>query len=319
MTKKFVLKLFSFLIIFFNFLTAFSASELKVDSSTNSSIKFSWDKDDKAKYYQIKYWEKSNSESKETEYLDTNIFELQGLDSKKYFFTLVWVDDNGTELFKSKEIEFDLSSKASQTNEKWTFSVVSAELTSENILKLTFSKNLDSSKVKDSEFKIESVKNPSDYLKVKNVKSVSSDPKSIELEFEWIPTENEEYKLTVIAIFDEKGNNIKFWVDSETRFVWWNVKKIVSDEKEFDLNSSWPSDEKNNTKEENSTWNLEEKKEYNKVLTWESGTKDDTWKNVEAISDKKENLPQTWPEMFLLLLLALIIPAWIIFIKNKKA
>ena len=171
---------------------------------------------------------------------------------------------------------------------------LTGKLVEKNVLEITFSKNLDSKKLEDAEFKIEAVNDSSDYLKVKSVKAVAWDPKTVRVEFDWTPTDKVEYKVVVLAIFDEKWSNIKFWVDSETKFVWGELDKEVvvtntkaddskaTDTKKEDLNSAWPSTWK--TEEQTKTEDKTEKTTTKKELKWESWKKEDTGKNVEAIS-----------------------------------
>lgn len=322
MKKSFLLKVLSFFTLLFVCFTVFADKWLKLDNKTTNSVKLSWEKDSKASYYQINYWTNPSpdwKQSSQTEIIEWTSYDISSLKSwTKYFFNLVWYDSNWAEVFKSNDLEVSIDEDMSSTD---TFSITETKLVEKNILELSFSKDLDEKKLEQAEFKVEAISDTSDYLKVKWVKLSSSSKKSIFLEFDWEPTDKVEYKVVVLAIFDDKWNNIKFWVDSETKFVWWEIYQEINDIKEakevdVKLDSAWPSSNETKKDEENKT-NLDNKPK--KQLTWESWTKEDTGKNVESLSENKEKLPQTWPEMIILLIIAFAMAMWIFILKNKKA
>ena len=268
MKERILLKIFSaFTVFFLSFVTIFADYWLKVSEQTSTSAKISWDKDAKAQYYQLNY--KAGWKTNQTDLIDTTSYNLTNLTpGEKYSVTLVWIDSDGGEIFKSKELDVTLDSATATTAsadkasawtkdstdktattdkttkaDKSTFSITKASLTKENVLTLTFSKNLNTAKLTDAEFKVESINDSSDYLKVKSVTAVKWDKKSVDLEFEWTPTTWVEYKVVALAIFDEDNNNIKFGVDSETRFTWGNLA-TQKDETKANMNAAWPSDNK---------------------------------------------------------------------------
>ena len=57
MKNRFLLKILAFFAMFLFIIPAFADKWLKVDEKTSDSVKLSWDKDEKADYYQINYWE----------------------------------------------------------------------------------------------------------------------------------------------------------------------------------------------------------------------------------------------------------------------
>ena len=293
---------------------------------------------------------KAGWKTNQTDLIDTTSYNLTNLTpGEKYSVTLVWIDSDGGEIFKSKELDVTLDSATATTAsadkasawtkdstdktattdkttkaDKSTFSITKASLTKENVLTLTFSKNLNTAKLTDAEFKVESINDSSDYLKVKSVTAVKWDKKSVGLEFEWTPTTWVEYKVVALAIFDEDNNNIKFGVDSETRFTWGNLA-TQKDETKANMNAAWPSDNNTTTKTEDkkdatdskqdSTDNKDTTKEK-RQLSGTSWTKKDTGKNVEAISENKDKLPKTWPEMVIIAVLAFILSASFFFLRK---
>ncbi|RKW20782.1 hypothetical protein D8B46_08865 [Candidatus Gracilibacteria bacterium] len=320
MKNRFLLKILAFFAMFLFIIPAFADKGLKVDEKTSDSVKLSWDKDEKADYYQINYGEKPTTSAKptgQTETLQTTSTEITGLTGTKYYFSLVGMNSDGGEIFKSKDLEVNLADDTKTSSD--VFSITKSKLVEKNVLEITFSKNLDSKKLEDAEFKIEAVNDSSDYLKVKSVKAVAGDPKTVRVEFDGTPTDKVEYKVVVLAIFDEKGSNIKFGVDSETKFVGGELDKEVivtntkaddskaTDTKKEDLNSAGPSTGK--TEEQTKTEDKTEKTTTKKELKGESGKKEDTGKNVEAISENKEKLPQTGPETIIIIVVALLATA----------
>lgn len=310
MKGSLVIKFLSFFILLFSFLSVFADKWFTVLEKTTDSVKFSWDKSSEATYYQILYWEKPSrsSYSNQTDVFEWTSFTITNLENKTYYFTLIWLGANWEEVFSSEELSVGLWASTS------SFSIKSAKLIDESVLRLTFSKDLNQEKLEDSSFKIEATNDASDYLEVKSISAVEWDKKSADLTLDAKPTTETKYKVVVLAIFDETGNNITYWVDSEATFVGWEIEKI-SEAESKDLNSAWLSDEIT------STWItqvVEESKNTKKILTWTSGTADSTWKNIETLSETKKDLPKTWPEMIFILLFALVISASILIMKWQK-
>ncbi|MBB1564908.1 fibronectin type III domain-containing protein [Candidatus Gracilibacteria bacterium] len=350
MKERILLKIFSaFTVFFLSFVTIFADYGLKVSEQTSTSAKISWDKDAKAQYYQLNY--KAGGKTNQTDLIDTTSYNLTNLTpGEKYSVTLVGIDSDGGEIFKSKELDVTLDSATATTAsadkasagtkdstdktattdkttkaDKSTFSITKASLTKENVLTLTFSKNLNTAKLTDAEFKVESINDSSDYLKVKSVTAVKGDKKSVDLEFEGTPTTGVEYKVVALAIFDEDNNNIKFGVDSETRFTGGNLA-TQKDETKANMNAAGPSDNNTTTKTEDkkdatdskqdSTDNKDTTTKEKRQLSGTSGTKKDTGKNVEAISENKDKLPKTGPEMVIIAVLAFILSASFFFLRK---
>lgn len=296
-------------------LTAFADRGFKIDENLSNSIKLSWDKDEKASYYQLNYGTESNKKTFETEATENTNFEVKGLEAgKKYYFTLTGLDSSGTEVFKSEDLEVNTSG-----SEFETFALKKLEMVESSVLRLSFSKNIDSTKTDNFEFKIESVTDISDYLKVKSIKVVENDKKSIDVELDGTPTVGTDYKVIALAVYDEAGENIKFGVDAEGRFKYEEIKEKTSEtktetDKSVELNAAGPVEEPK--KEEAKKTDVVKTEEPKKVLEGGSVKAEEVGKNVESVSKNKENLPQTWPEMIFILLLALLIPAGIYKFKN---
>lgn len=317
MKKNFFVKIIAFLSLLLLTLTTFADRWFKVVWENWDSLKLSWDKDDKAVYYQITYWEKPFSErqnSIETEAVDWTNYEIKWLDlSKKYYFTLIGLDSAWNEVFKTEDLEKNPSSSS------WSFALKSTSLKEKDNLRLTFSKKLDLTKIGQFDFLIESMDGTKTLLKVVDIKEVEGDDKSIDLFFESDTLDWVDYKLVILAIFDEQGNNIKFWVDSEIKFKWWELNKVNSVEVKNDLNSAWPEWNFLEEKTENKPADKKEEQTVSWSFSWNEVSKENVWKNVETISKNKDNLPKTWPEIILLLILALV--AWYFFVsfRNKKS
>ena len=156
MKNRFLLKILAFFAMFLFIIPAFADKWLKVDEKTSDSVKLSWDKDEKADYYQINYWEKPTTSAKptwQTETLQTTSTEITWLTGTKYYFSLVWMNSDGWEIFKSKDLEVNLADDTKTSSD--VFSITKSKLVEKNVLEITFSKNLDSKKLEDAEFKIE--------------------------------------------------------------------------------------------------------------------------------------------------------------------
>lgn len=310
MINKKITKVMAGIALFSLSLTAFADRGFKIEEQNSSSVKLSWDKDETANYYQIIYGTNPDKKDLETEAIDTNNFEITGLVSgEKYYFSLIGLNASWEKVFESENLNLETSANFSN------FALTKTKLVSEKVLRLTFSKKLDSEKIDKSEFKIWAVNDLNDILEVKNVTLVSGDTNSVDLEFSNSPLEGSDYKVVILAIYDESGNNIKFWVDSEWSFKWGDFQEISEVEKTTDLNSAWITTEEK--KEEIKEETKEEVKEEPKTELKHQTSFSDLWtKNVENIAKNKDNLPETGPEVFLILLLALLIPAGIYKFKN---
>lgn len=309
-----IIKIFVSFALFFSFFTVFADYGFRLESQNWTSAKFSWDRQNGASLYYLKYYLEGDYNVSETDFFEENTKEVNFLEYwKKYYFNVIWVNDSGEEVFESSELAVEIWS------EKSSFSILKSALVDEDILRISFSKKLDLSRADQVEFKIEAVWNPNDYLIIEDIFEVKNDEKSIDLKFDSIPTNWVEYSAIAIVVYDENWNNIKYGIDSETKFTWWDFSKVEEVEN-IPLNSAWLSEEieeKNNEDEVKVESKVEEKLETTKSVVWTELNPEEVWKNVEKISEEKENLPQTWPEMFLILLLALIIPAWIFMFRKN--
>lgn len=302
---KNILKIFTFITLFFVALSAFADKGFKIDKVTGDTVSFSWTKDEKTPYFEIHYWEKSSTDgtyAKQTDIIEKYNFDVKWLESNKtYYFALVWYSKEWKKSFTTKEI----SQKIWSDGKSAGFSLKKIVQTGKKEITLTFSEEISTKKdTKQNRFKVESVANPSDYFEVVENKIDEKDPKSLVLTLDSEPKIGSEYKVIVISVEDKNGNNIEYGVDSENTFTWINVTE---------LNAAGPALTKTEKPAKTEPVKQEPKPTASATKSGKDLKASELKKDIKWTSEKTEDLPKTWPAHILLLLIALIV-SWIVFL-----
>lgn len=307
---KSIFKLLSFILLFFAlFLQSFAINapaNLKLDSSSDSSVNLSWDVTENAYMYYVYYSKKSwlvNWYDMQSDFIDGNSIVINGLETgTTYYFTVVALDQVWDESSFSNELVIDTN----QVLDTWvTFALDSISMISSNTIELTFTSPLNNSVDAIREFKISNKADSSDTYEVLSTELNSNDNSKLTLVLDRNPEIWKEYEVVIIAITSSDGKNIESWIDNTETFIAEEiitvdaliVEDIILNEL-VDLNSA------------------------SEVPVWP------TWANIEsnvienttlALAENNSALPKTWPEHILMLILSIILWALIFIFKYKKA
>lgn len=126
---------------------------------------------------------------------------------------------------------------------------------------------------------------------------------------------NTEYNLTVVFVSDKDWKTIENWVDWMLNFT--TPAIFNSTENEWAINEvTMPKNEVNNE----TTSIVENNNELNaaanetNVSSWELNN---SWSSIETTASNAEVLPKTWPKEIMILILALTLGFWVIYIRKK--
>ena len=304
-------KILSFFIILFSFvLESFAIdapTNLKADSSNNSSVNLSWSTVDEALFYYVYYSKQSWLEigyDLYTDVIESNSTVISDLDiDSTYYFTVVALDENGEESAYSNEIVIDVVEW--DTINQNDFALESIDVAAYNKLKLIFNSNLDNSENTIREFKITNKKDDLDIFDVVSTEIDEENNNILELTLDRDTEIWNKYEFVIIAITSEEWKNIESWIDNNITFdvveiiepiVKPVIEEVIVEEEVVDLNSaseevSWPS--------------------------WENIEASDVENTTLVLAEKNETLPKTWAEHVLMLILSIILWA-LIFVFNYK-
>jgi len=292
-------------------------SNLKIDSIENTSVNLSWDTSSGAYMYYISYWLNAGwSYDNQTDFIDSNTWVINWLETwKTYYFVVTALDENWDESSYSNEIAWDT----------WVniFSLESIVVNTSNSLELNFSRDLDTTENTEREFKIYNKSDNLDTFDVISTEIDSTNPNNLivtldrELQL-WV-----EYELVVIAIKDINLNNIESWIDSIESFIF-NNEIINTTESWGIITESWVLDENNEELNsansdswtvDNSTWTVV----INEWPSWSNIDTNELNNTTLGAAWNTNQLPKTWPENILILVLSIILWALVFVFKYKKA
>ena len=296
----------------------FAASSITIknppilDEATESSLKISWEKQTNALGYYIYYGKNPANwktyESSVPDFIDSTGGTITSLDpDTKYYVAIVAVDENGEESGYSPEINFD--TKKAGTSPK--LSVKEVEVVSSHSLNLLFNVDLDNSTNAQREFKLIDQTNGGEKevtkSEIKNGKNVI-----VTLWSDMLP--NTKYELTVLGIQDKNGKSIESWVDGIISFISPSIFPTVEQvnttnaviEEIPPLNSGSAEED------------VVEKKSMTSGMSGQNVQLDNIKKTVTSnVAKESTNLPQTWPEHIILLIISLLVGA-LVFMYTKK-
>lgn len=314
MNKLFLSKLLLISTVFslFNFSNLVNA-EFKVSNTTGTNLDLSWDPIENVFIYKIEYWLESSAVvayEQKTDYIDSNsytIFDLKP--STKYYLSLIWYDENGKEVYKSKELSATTVLNKTSTT-KSPLSLEDAKLVLKDKIELSFTNEIKNTSNDEREFRIENIKDSSETLNVIDSVISEKNKNNLILTLDKEPKIGEEYKVVVLNIRDLFEQNIEFWVDSEATF----IGKEITEEDIVSFNSASENKPENNvnnslTGSTVDTWNL----------TWVELNSADVGSSVLSASDDTSKLPATWPTQILVFILAFVLSSIVFVYKFKKS
>lgn len=277
-------------------------ANLKVESSTDTSVNLKWDVTPNAFMYHVYYtkdaWNKNYENS--SDLIEWNTAEIKNLEKGvNYTFVVTSLDENGEESVYSKEVTTSntatTSVVASSTETKSEDFVLNwIAVVAYNKVKLTFTNPLDNAEDAIREFKITNKADKMDTLEVVSTDLDEKDNSILELTLNkdisvWV-----EYEVVIVAITSANWKNIESWIDNIETFT---VKDTQQMDEMIELNAAWPVVLANLDAE----------------ATTLTGT------TLTTVAEEKTVLPKTWPEQVLMLMLSVILGALIFVFKYKKA
>lgn len=306
------LRIFTFIFMLSSYVFSYAGiweEEITLEKSWSENLELSWEWDENVFMYRIDYWTSSIADSdyqETTDVFEWNTFEIKWLELEtEYYLTVYGYDPDANVVYQSKESVF-------RTWNVEILYVTSSELLSSNVLELTFSNPLDIQSGEENEFTIYEKNNSSELFTVNSTVINSEDNSKIKLYTDESFENGVEYEVVVLYIKDKFGQNIEFWVDSTSVFFWKSFEEEVIDnnteiEKEDNLVENTQVDEIDNI-EENETDNI-----------WVELNSADIAKDVVWASSETTELPTTWPEHVLLLIITIILSSLIFVFRYKNS
>lgn len=300
--KKILIFLLSFCFFSSSVYAAVAPSNIKLDSSTATSLSFSWTAVPDALgyylYWGTKSWKGGNYENEETTPIDGTKYTLNGLSAgKTYFIALSTVDASGNESALSEEVSFTAAGNtASSSNQDFALSSVKTVDLSE--LEFHFSRDVEDSASAKREFIIKT--SAGKEIPVSSTQ-IGDEKNILQVFLGEDLTYDTSYEVTVLAIKDSLGKTIENGIDALTEF------KTPSsfEEMQIELNAA-PEETQTGMTSTSSTTTFPE----TTLLSGETGGKvlsaDETEKHTIVAAKQNDNLPQTGPEHIILLVLALL-------------
>lgn len=313
---KIVFKFISFVILFFALILESFAIDspigVTVDSKSSSSISLSWDNVVDALGYFIYYSTQSwieNGYDSQSDILETNSYELVGLDSgNTYYISVVALDENWEESDYSEElvidvVEWEMLTEESETEDNMdiNFALESIDVVAYDKLELTFSTPLDVYEEAVREFKITNKNDELDTFEVIDSEINELDDSKLFLTLDRNTEIWNEYDVVIIAITNSDGENIESWIDNSEAFVVSEITEVATEDPIEE-----PEDEELNSASEEQTW-----------VNWQNLSSEDVENTTLALAENNSKLPDTWAEHILLIVLSIIL--WTLIFKFKKS
>lgn len=308
------LKFLSFVVLFSALISESFAidapANLKLDSTSGTTVNLSWDEVEWAIMYYVYFWKNSwtiNWYEVQSDLLENNSTTISDLEEwSTYYFSAVALDDNASESDFSNELVVDVAWTQTITpvqieESTWTtevqnvdFALDSVKVVWYNKIELTFTNPIDSSEDTLRDFKITNINDNLDTFEVISSEINIEDPSKILLTLDRDTEIWNEYNVVILAITSASWNTIESWIDNIEAFT---VTEIVPE-----------------TIELNSAAEIEVA-----GPTWANVDADTIENTTLALAEKNTKLPQTWPEHIFMLILSIILWALIFVFKYKKA
>ena len=314
---------------------------LRVSDSDSSSITIDWEAVPGAIWYYHYIGTESWTYVDGIDLIDGTEYTIWDLDTTKtYFISITSVDEFGTESEYAEEISYwaGINSLIISSG----FRVSDVEILDPTTVEVAFSRNLNRDIGSTREFILEK-KETWVETQIALSQVSESNSKNIVVVLDTPLETDTEYELVVLEIQDVEGNNIESGIDSFISFT--SPKSFSTEDEESEeeipiLDSAWStpvattnnntseniSETNNSTNNTNTTTNdstssslNSENTAQNEEITtensWNAGVtlSDEDVANTANTAEDNTSLPQTWPEHWLLVFLAMIIAGWFLY------
>lgn len=300
-----------FLLVFTFLYSSVWALELSwdvyLDEAKSNSLTLSWDEVDDALCYSIYYDTDSVAES---DYANEalciwNNYTLEWLDSDtKYFLSMTVASQDFVEWWLSKEFSFKTLWSVWES-----LKLESVEAEYKKQLKLSFNLDLDESK--PLEFKI--VDKDDDLIELELESVELTWPREVVINLVEDLEAGLEYDLTVLSATWAEWENIEFGVNGIASFIVPDDLKYEDEIEEVENNQETTEEVIEEPTIENTDLELN-----SASPSWEDIATEDLNKNTQMASETAEDLPSTWPEHILIILLAFLISFFVIKSRAKS-
>ena len=209
-----------------------------------------------------------------------------------------------------------------------SFKIEEVEVIERDIIELSFTRELNSNLDAVREFIIEKTDTMED-IEVLLSDVDASNPTLLTLMLSDFLEENTDYTITVLDISDVDGNTIEAWVDSIFTFNTWSFTLQFQETPEHQEEEVVEIDEviedtpeQIELVEDDILENLNSAPEHADVdhtWLWGTTTTSDEAAPTLTYAENNDALPDTWPELFLILILTLLFAGWISYYKNQRA
>ncbi len=210
-----------------------------------------------------------------------------------------------------------------------SFKIQEVEIIETDIIEIQFTRELDASLTEMREFILEE-ESTAQEVEILLSEVVPTDMTKLTLMLGSFLSENTDYTITVLDIKDIDGNTIEAWIDSIFTFNTW-VMSIADAWVLTEIEDLSPEDipveeipvlEENISLDDSLNIDLRAADEIPSMnLSWMGGTTINSHKmdtSVTSLANQNDDLPETWPEIALLLLFALIFTATYTYIQKLR-
>lgn len=313
--------IYSVLVFLLSFSPAFAAisapTNLSIHGATDTSVQLDWDDVDGAIGYYLYYGTKTASggvyETEGIDLIEESEFSLKNLKaSTRYYIAVSAIDAVGTESKYSQEIDY-ATLKQGQTDASKVFRIIDASVQDATTLELLFSTDLPSSLV-GGDFMIQEDSSGQEVVvEVSDIDPTNSKNLIVVLG-ESLKTQTK-YKVTILDMKDAQGQNIESGIDAFLHF----TTPLSFQKPEEIVPETLPEGDLNAAPEEKlweETPMTPQTLLGNNAGTTISGVS--VWSSLQATAQENQKLPQTGPEHWFLLFVAMFLSAGIYFYAHKK-
>jgi len=301
--------------------------------TSDTSIQIDWEDVDNVLWYYIYYGENSwiwgDYDVEWVDLIEASEFTLEELQAEtRYYIAVTAVDDTGSESVKSPELEATTLSAGSEA-QAVSLRIVEANVVDDTSIEMIFSLDMESWSNAQRQFIIENVDSGEEiWVDISDV--VPGKPQNILAILDSKLQSNSQYKITVIDVRDKDGNTIESWIDAFVNFTTPAAFTNV-------LESAWPQQDtpSNETNEEDqpienisinsdTSTNQELETVTNTQNVPQGNNAGTTISNEEIAANTlnaaadNDKLPQTGPEHWILLLIAVMLSTGL-FYKFKRS
>lgn len=332
--KHFFISLALLPVFFFSYISVYAIeapTNLRATEVWSQSFTLSWDRVTGAVGYYHYIGTSSKNYKDGIDLIEWTQKKIENIDpTKKYYISVTSVDAEGTESKYSQEFIFNSNNLTSSWSED-VFRISEAKILNKSTLELEFTKDISVSVDSEKLFRLEQKSNGKQYPIVLSEVSKDNAKKLIVVLDEELVVDTK-YELTVLNIESATGETIESWIDA---FLAFNTPTSFSSSKEDSSinDKEFPSagSQESEKKEEVSVWKKDTDKDNTKTSTSKLQKVDISWmggktisiptsqSSLQKVTSENESLPQTGPREWMLVIVALMLWAFGVFLfKNKE-